>query len=448
MNIPLLISSVFSHVSVSPLTWNVVIALIAALLLLCFSGIISAAEIAFFSLTPTEKSDVEEHKKSADHIISDLLEESDYLLATVLIANNFVNVAIVTLCTFAFNAWFDFSEARVLGFLFMTIILTFLLLLFGEIIPKIYAKSHALRYARKIAPTFNFLTDCLRPVSSGLVKSTQYFNKRLKRKHDVSMKDLSLALELTSDEIQEEKSMLEGIIKFYNRTAVEIMTPRIDTADIDIRSNFKKVLDFIVEVGYSRIPVYALSEDNIKGVLYIKDLLPYLDKPHSFRWQSLIRPAFFVPETKKIDDLMEDFRTNKIHLAVVVDEFGGTSGIVTMEDILEEIIGEIQDEYDETELAKYQQEKSGAFIFDAKILLPDFFKATGLNENYFEELTDDVDSLAGLVLELKGDFPESQEVLEYKDSVFEVLEVNKRRIVKVRFYQKNVSNDNEKTASK
>ncbi len=444
MNNLLFITSLFSHVSVSPLTWSIVMAFAIAFVFLIFSGIISAAEIAFFSLTPAEKNDVGERKKSADHIISELLEESDHLLATVLIANNFVNVAVVTLCTYAFNTWFDFSEARLLGFAFETVILTFLLLLFGEILPKIYAKSHSLQYARRIAPTLNFLNDFLHPVSNWLVKSTQYFNKRLKRKHDVSMKDLSLALELTSSEIQEEKSMLEGIIKFYNKTAVEIMTPRIDMADIDIRSNFKKVLDFIVEVEYSRIPVYSQSEDNIKGILYIKDLLPYLDKPSGFRWQSLIRPAFFVPETKKIDDLLEDFQTNKIHLAIVVDEFGGTSGIVTMEDILEEIIGEIQDEYDDAETFKYKEEKDGSLIFDAKILLSDFFKATGLAEDYFEDLTHDVDSLAGLILELKGDFPAKQEVLEYKDSVFEILDVNKRRIVKIRFYRRAVVDNDEK----
>lgn len=441
------LSNLFTDVQVLPVTVGAIVALILAFLLLIFSGIISASEIAFFSLTPSDKSDLSEKNNSVDHIIVDLLSHSEYLLATILILNNFVNVAVVMLCTYAFSEIFDFSKAMALGFVCETILLTFLILLFGEIIPKIYAQTNSLKFARRVAPLMNALNHVGRPLSSILVKSTNIVNRVLNnKKHDVSVDELSKALELTSGEISDEKEMLEGIIKLYNTTVVEIMTPRLDIYDINIQSNFREVINYVVNVGYSRIPVYLGSRDNIKGVLYIKDLLPYIDKPENFRWQSLIRPAFFVPETKKIDDLLEEFRTNKIHLAVVVDEFGGTSGIVTMEDILEEIVGEINDEYDEED-SKFEQLEDGSYIFDAKILLVDFFKIVGLDARDFGKLTEDVDTLAGLVLELKGDFPKKKEVLEYEDYTFQVLEVNKRRILKIRFFikeSKQVEEDIEK----
>ncbi len=251
---------------------------------------------------------------------------------------------------------------------------------------------------------------------------------------NVSVDELSKALEIAPEEISEEKEMLEGIVNLYHKSAIEIMTPRIDIADINIRETFSNVIQYIINVGYSRIPVYSGSRDNIKGVLYIKDLLPYLDKPDSFRWQSLIRPAFFVPETKKIDDLLEEFRTNKIHLAIVVDEFGGTSGIVTLEDILEEIVGEISDEYDDDDDAKYIKLADGSYVFDAKILLGDFFRTTGITEKSFEKLTEDADTLAGLVLGIKGDFPEKSEVVNWGPYAFKILDMDTKRIKKVKFY--------------
>jgi gliding motility-associated protein GldE len=308
-----------------------------------------------------------------------------------------------------------------------------LIILFGEIIPKIYAQNNPLGFARKIAPFLNGLEKVTRPLSSLLVKSTLSVNAVVKKKTtDVSVDELSKALELTSKELPEEKDMLEGIISLYNKTAVEIMTSRLDVADIDITAGFKEVISYIIEVEYSRIPVYSGNQDDIKGILYIKDLLPYLDQADNFYWQKLIRPAFFVPETKKIDDLLEEFRTNKIHLAVVVDEFGGTSGIITMEDILEEIVGEISDEYDEDD-TKFVRIADGSYIFDAKILLTDFFRATGLDPKTFGKLTDDVDTLAGLVLEIKGDFPEKKEVVWYENYSFQALEMDKKRILKIKF---------------
>lgn len=427
------LSDLFQNVTVQALTAGPAIALSLAFLLLFVSGFVSASEVAFFSLTPADQNDIREEKTSSDTLIEHLLERSEYLLATILIANNFVNVAIVMLCTYGINAWIDFSRAPLLGFILETIVLTFLLLLFGEIMPKIYAQKNALRFVRFSAPVLNVLERFSRPLSKLLVTSTSIINKALvKKKYDISVDELSKALELTSPAIPEEKKMLAEIIKFYNKTADEIMTPRLDMEDIDIKTSFRDVIEFIVQSGYSRIPVYVGTEDNIKGILYIKDLLPYIDKPDTFRWQSLIRPAYFVPETKKIDDLLEEFRTNKIHMAIVVDEFGGTSGIVTMEDILEEIVGEISDEYDEDEKQFYRQE-DGSLIFEAKILLTDFFRVTEIDPATFGKLTEEVETLAGLLLEIKGDFPKRREIIEYAPYRFQILEVDNRRILKVKF---------------
>lgn len=414
-------------------TTGPVVALSLAFLLLFASGFISASEVAFFSLDPGDLRDIREKKSPSDQILLRLLERSEYLLAAILIANNFVNVAIVMLCTYGIHAIFNFTAVPVLEFVLETIALTFLLLLFGEIMPKIYAQNNSLKFVRLSAPVLSGIERFCRPFSHLLVNSTDFINKILvKKKYDLSVNDLSKALELTSTEITEDKEMLEEILKFYNKTASEIMTSRLDVEDIDITSSFRTVIDFIIESGYSRIPVYAGTEDNIKGILYIKDLLPYIDKPDTFRWQSLIRPAYFVPETKKIDQLLEEFRTTKNHMAIVVDEFGGTSGIVTMEDILEEIVGDISDEYDEDE-KQYIRLADGSLIFEAKIMLTDFFRVINAAPADFDDLTDEVETLAGLLLELKGDFPRRREVIECKDFRFQVLEVDNRRIQKIKF---------------
>ena len=437
------ISEIFSQVGVQDLTAGPVIALALAVLLLFASGFISASEVAFFSLKPNDINRIKEGNHPADSVILDLPNNSEFLLATILIANNFVNVAIVMLCTYGINEWLDFSNVPMLGFVLETIVLTFLLLLFGEIMPKIYAKQNTLPFIHKAAPTLLNIQKICKPLAALLVHSTSTINKTLaKKKYDISVDELSKALELTSKAIPEEKEMLAEIIKFYNKTADEIMTSRLDMEDLDIKANFKEVIDTIIKCGYSRIPVYSGTEDNIKGILYIKDLLPYLDKPETFRWQSLIRPAYFVPETKKIDDLLEEFRTNKIHMAIVVDEFGGTSGIVTMEDILEEIVGEISDEYDEDE-KQYIRLADGSYIFEAKIQLTDFFRATDTDPAEFEKITEEVETLAGLLLEIKGDFPRRREVIEYKNYRFQILEMDNRRILKVKFNVINASEDDK-----
>lgn len=427
------LSGLFADITIQALTAGPVIALSLAFLLLFVSGFVSASEVAFFSLDPGEINEIKEEKNASDPLILRMLNRSEYLLASILITNNFVNVAVVMLCTYSIHSIVSFGNNPLLGFVLETIGLTFLLLLFGEIMPKIYAQNNTLPFARRAASVLNGIEHVCRPLSNVLVGSTTFLNKILvKKKYDLSVDELSKALELTSEEIKEEKGMLEEILKFYNKTASEIMTPRLDVEDIDIKQNFRSIIDFIIESGYSRIPVYSGTEDNIKGILYIKDLLPFIDKPDSFRWQSLIRPAYFVPETKKIDDLLEEFRTNKIHMAIVVDEFGGTSGIVTMEDILEEIVGEIADEYDDDE-KQFIRLADGSLIFEGKILLTDFFRVIDAEEEAFEKLTDEVDTLAGLILELKGDFPKRREIIDYKNFRFQILEVDNRRIQKIKF---------------
>ena len=387
-------------------------------------------------------SEIEEEKSSSDKYIKALLADSERLLATILISNNFVNVTIIMLCNYFFAEVVDFGTSVILEFLVITVILTFLLLLFGEIMPKIYSAQHTLKFSRFAAPVVSVLKKVFSPLSALLVKSSVIVNKCVaKKNYSISVDDLSQALELTDkDEISEESNILEGIIRFGDETAVEVMTPRLDMVDIEINTPFSQVLKCVVDNAYSRMPVYAGSRDNIKGILYIKDLLPHLTKGDNFRWQTLVRPAYFVPETKMIDDLLRDFQTNKIHIAIVVDEFGGTSGIVTMEDIIEEIVGEINDEYDEEERS-YVKINDHTYVFEAKTLLSDFYKILKIDNDVFEEVEGDADTLAGLLLEIKGEFPVLHEKLDYEKFHFEILEMDARRILKVKVIVDQVEKD-------
>ena len=427
------LAELFDGITIYSPSVGAIIAIILAVLLLFASGFVSASEIAFFSLSPNDLSEIEEEEHSSDKRIMALLEDSERLLATILISNNFVNVTIIMLCNYFFAEVVDFGGSVIVEFLVITVILTFLLLLFGEIMPKIYSAQHTLRFTRFAAPIIMALKKVFSPLSNLLVRSTVIVNKCVaKRNYNISVDDLSQALELTDKtEISEESNILEGIIRFGGETAKEVMTPRLDMVDLDISSSFKEVLDCVVENGYSRVPVYEDSRDNIKGILYIKDLLPHLKKSEDFRWQNLIRPAYFVPETKMIDDLLRDFQANKIHIAIVVDEFGGTSGIVTMEDIIEEIVGEINDEYDEEERS-YVKINDHTYVFEAKTLLSDFYKIVKTDSDVFEDIEGDADTLAGLLLEIKGEFPKRHEKLEYEHVEFEVLEMDARRILKVK----------------
>ena len=401
------LAELFDGVTVSAPSLGAIVAIVLAVLLLFASGFVSASEIAFFSLSPSDLSEIEEEEHPSDKHITNLLKDSERLLATILISNNFVNVTIIMLCNFFFAEVVDFGDSVIVEFLVITVILTFLLLLFGEIMPKIYSAQHTLKFCRFAAPVIMVLKKVFSPLSNLLVRSSFIVNKCVvKKNYNISVDDLSQALELTDkSEISEESNILEGIIRFGGETAKEVMT--------------------------SRLPVYEDSRDNIKGILYIKDLLPYLKKDADFRWQNLIRPAYFVPETKMIDDLLRDFQANKIHIAIVVDEFGGTSGIVTMEDIIEEIVGEINDEYDEEERS-YVKINDHTYVFEAKTLLSDFYKIVKVDSDVFEDVVGDADTLAGLLLEIKGEFPKLHEKLEYDNFLFEVLEMDARRILKVK----------------
>ena len=421
-----------SYISVNPIDISVILAILLAVFLLSLSAFASASEIAFFSLSPTDVESLDPDKSSSDKLIELLRDDSERTLATVLITNNLVNVAVIMLCNYIFGSLFTFG-AEWLQFLCVTILLTFLLLLFGEIIPKVYSRRRPLAFCRKAVKGIMFFRRLFWPIETILLKSGAFAEKVIQKENrQLSVDELEQALELTDkEEIKDEQSMLQGIIRFGDETAKEIMTSRQDIVDLDIRCSYDTVLKCIVENNYSRIPVYQDNQDNIRGVLYIKDLLPHLSKGSNFRWQSLIRPPYFVPETKKIDDLLRDFQENKVHIAIVVDEFGGTSGIVTLEDILEEIVGEINDEFDEDE-RNYTKLASNTYLFEGKTLLKDFLKILNLPDDEFDDIEGDADSLAGLLLEIKGDFPAVHEVLIYKDYKFEVLEIEERRISKVK----------------
>lgn len=425
---------------IAPDTGSVIALVLAALLLVC-SAFASGSEIAVFGLSPSDISELDPDHNDVDRKIVKLREDSERTLATILITNNLVNVSIIMLCNYSLGHIIHFGNARWLEFLCITVILTFLLLLFGEIMPKVYSRQNPLRFCRKVAGGLTRLNKLLKPFSAVLMSSGVLAEKvPLKDNHKLSVGELEHALELTDkDEIKDEKSMLQGIIRFGDETAKEVMTSRQDVVDLDIRSTYDEVLRSIIDNNYSRIPVYQDNTDNIRGVLYIKDLLPHLSKPANFRWQSLIRPPYFVPETKKIDDLLREFQENKVHMAIVVDEFGGTSGIVTMEDILEEIVGEINDEYDDEE--KYFTKLNyNTYIFEGKTLMLDFCKTLGTDDEEFAEVEGDADTLAGLLLELKGDFPSIHEKIDYKNYTFEILKIEERRISKVKV----VVNDKEK----
>lgn len=439
------ITDAFGDVVLQQPTTGVIIATILAAVLLLMSAFASGSEIAFFSLSPSDVAELEDGKFDADKKIQNLRDDSERTLATILIANNFVNVTIIMLLNYVIAGVISFGErALLLQFLFTTVILTFLLLLFGEIMPKVYARQDPLKFCRRCVGGIMFARKLFWPIENILLKSGMMAEKIIqKENHVLSVDDLEQALELTDkNDIKDEQNMLKGIIRFGDETAKEVMTSRQNIIDLDIRSNYADVLKCIEDNNYSRIPVYQDNTDNIRGILYIKDLLPHLTKSSNFRWQSLIRPPYFVPETKKIDDLLREFQENKVHIAIVVDEFGGTSGIVTLEDILEEIVGEINDEYDEEEKF-YSKLNYNTFIFEGKTLLTDLCRILNVDDEEFEEVEGDADTLAGLLLEIKGDFPSMHEKIDYKNYTFEVMNVEERRISKIKVTVHPVRNQEE-----
>ncbi len=410
-----------------------IVALTVAVLCLFVSAFVSGSEIAFFSITPQQAEELEESSRNDG--IRRLLAMPDRLLATILIANNLVNVTIVVLMSFALSELFSSLPAWA-NFLLNTVILTFLILFFGEILPKLMANTNPLRWARMAVPGVNFLLKMCWPVSSVMVKSTKFVNKVVTRQsRTITPDELGQALEITRMEGQQDKEMLKGILKFGDTTASEIMTPRVDITGLNASMTFPQVMEVVVESGYSRMPVFGDSQDDIRGVLYARDLLPYIGEDNrldeAFDWLSLAREPYFVPESRMIDDLLEDFRQRKLHIAIVIDEFGGTQGVVTLEDVLEEIVGDINDEYDEEEKT-YRRLPDDTYIFEGKTLLNDFFRITGLDSADYEPVAEDCETLAGMLLAIKGDFPKEKEPLVYGRCRFLILDIEHHRITSVR----------------
>ena len=409
------------------------VALVIAAFALVASGFVSGSGYSYFSLTPQQlDDDDDEHGPERNAGVRRLLSMPERLLATILIANNLVNVTIVILCNFALGPVFE-GMGAVWSFVLQSVILTFLILLFGEIIPKLYAQTRPLSWAHMASPVLLALVKLLYAPASLLVRSSSIVHKVVEKKpQNISADELSQALELTDVEKRDDKRMLQEILKFGDTTASEIMTPRVDITDIEISSDFSRVMEVVNESGYARIPVFEGTQDNIRGVLYSRDLLPYVEsRPDDFRWQNLLRQAYFVPESRMIDDLLEDFRRRKVHMAIVVDEFGGTQGVVTLEDVLEEIVGDINDEYDEVQQT-YKRLPDDTYIFEGKTLLNDFFRITEQEEELYAPVTEDCETLAGMLLAIKGDFPKEKESLVYGHCRFLVLEIASHRIVSVR----------------
>ncbi len=414
------------------LTLQMIIASLIVILLLLSSALISGSEVAYFSLSAADKEKLKK-KSATNQRVLDNLGNPEKLLATILVANNFVNVGIIILTSYVTGNLLSFGDAPVLEFVFQVVLITFFLLLFGEIIPKVYAAHSALRFAKMMALPLQTLEKLFRPINAILIYSTGFVNRRLqKHRKNISMDEISQALELTSEhELSEEKEILEGIVKFGNKNVSEIMRSRVDVVAIDIKTEFDEVIRIINDSGFSRIPVYIDSFDNVSGILYIKDILPHVQKTKAFKWQTLIRPPFYVPDTKKISSLLEEFQKAKIHMAIVVDEYGGTSGIVTLEDILEEIVGDITDEFDEEENF-YTRLNEKTFVFDAKVLLGDFYRITEVSDGLFDDVKGDADTLAGLILELKGEIPKLNEEIKCKQFTFTIKEVDNRRIKQIK----------------
>lgn len=408
-------------------------ALIGILILLCLTTVVSAAESAFFALGPSDLETLKESGTKTDARILELINKPKRLLATLLISLNFVNIAIVILSSFVMSSLFDFSANPTLGFMIQVVAVTLLILVVGEIIPKVYAFQNPLSTARLLAiPTKAFENICY-PLSSVLIFSTSLIDNRIKKKtHSISVEQLSHALKLTSEQAlpQEDQKLLQGIVKFGDTDVKQIMHSRMNITAFDFTTPYPDLIKNIEESPYSRIPVYKESFDNVVGILYIKDLVPHFEK-QNFEWQTLLRPSFFVPESKKIDDLLKEFQFNKIHLAIVVDEYGGTSGIVTLEDIIEEIIGEINDEFDDDDLV-YSKLDAYNYVFEGKVNLKDIYRVLNLEDTLFEQFKGEADSLAGFLIELEGRILTRGEKVNFNNIIFTIESADSRKIKRVK----------------
>jgi gliding motility-associated protein GldE len=413
---------------------SIVSGFLLLIVLLCCSALISGAEVALFSLSRTDLEANPDVDSKSLKIVLQLLDRPKKLLATILVANNFINIAVVILFAYLGDFLFGAVTNPKLKFVLEVGVVTFLILLFGEILPKIYASRNSIKFASFMAYPLRALDIVLSPISLPMRSVTLSIHKKLGRqKSNLSVDQLSQALELTSNEdtSKEEKKILQGIVSFGNTDTKQVMRPRIDIFALNIEATYSDILSDIVKKGYSRIPVYEENIDHIKGILYVKDLLPYLDRSQ-FDWTRLLRAPFFVPENKKLDDLMAEFQEKKVHLAVVVDEYGGTSGLISLEDIIEEIVGDISDEFDDDDL-NYSKLDDKNYVFEGKTALKDFYKVIKLeDDSIFEDDKGEAETIAGFVLEISGSFPKLQSKLFFRDYVFTVEAMDKKRIKRVK----------------
>lgn len=421
-----------------PITISTLLGLAGIVILIGCSALISGSEVAFFSLSPNHKNELINSKSRISNLILRLIDKPKRLLATILISNNFVNIAIVILSSFLSKELFDFSLYPLIGYLFQIIIITSIILLFGEIIPKVFASYNTMKFAAFMAVPTQVIIKVFYPLSSILINSISLIDKRISKKPgDISRIDLSHAIDLTSpleinQSVIEEQKILKGIVKFGDIEVKEIMKSRMDVAAIDENLTFTELLDYIYKSGFSRIPVYRNNFDNIVGMIHIKDFLPFLGKKE-YNWKENIRPAFFVPENKRIKDLLKEFQKKKIHFAFVVDEYGGSSGIVTLEDIIEEIVGEITDEFDvEYEDFVFSRIDENNYVFEAKTSLNDFSKIVNIDDSVFDSVRGEFDTLAGLILELESRIPAKGDVIKWKNFIFKIESVDNRRIKMIR----------------
>lgn len=414
---------------------SLLFALIFTVILLCISAMMSAAELAFFSLSAKNKDDLRRSSSSRDKLVLHIYDKPRLLLATILIANNLANIGIVLISETVATAELDFEHSPMLSFLIQVVAVTFLILLFTEVIPKVFANQHSLSVARFMAFPVSILEKLLYPLSATLIASTSFIEKNVKRKtQHISVEDLSHALDLTisADTPESERKILKGIVRFGQVNVKQIMVPRMDIAAFDYNSPFRQLLEKILASGYSRVPIYREAIDKIAGILYVKDLLPYLENADDFKWQSLIREPFFVPENKKNDDLLKEFQHRKIHMAVVVDEFGGTSGIVTLEDVIEEVVGEINDEFDDDDLV-YSKLDDHNYVFEGKISLNDLSRKLGIDSSIFDLANGrEADTLAGFLIEYAGNIPQKGKETRFKDYIFTVESADSRKIKRVK----------------
>jgi gliding motility-associated protein GldE len=428
---------IFSFLSLSEVVVNnpdlkVIIGFIVLAGMLLGSALMSASEVAYFSFSPDDIENIKTARTKKSKTVLKLYKNPEKLLSTILVANNTINITIVLLAAFISSKLFDFSTNPVIGFIVEAVVITFLLLFFGEIMPKVYASRNNLSTALFMAYPLIWLQKFFTPVTALLILSSSFVKRRTgTRRANISMDDLSDALELTSDELDEDEKILKGIVNFGNLNVSAIMCPRMDVTTIDISSGFNQIIPVLINSGFSRIPVYSESFDNVKGILYAKDVLPYMNNPDSFKWQSLLRPPYFVPETKKINNLLKEFQIKKIHMAVVIDEYGGTSGIVTLEDILEEIVGEITDESDQDD-SLYRKLDENIYVFEGKILLNDFYKVMELDDDLFDDVRGESETLAGLILELTGEIPVKDQAIKYRNFTFKIESADRRRVRQIR----------------